>query len=114
MRLLGSKPTRAKQPVEPLRWTSHRGDEWWCDDAEAGYSSGNFTIGSFGKYTAADSALELIRAARSGLPDATIDIHLDGETEPVVKMLVERGLIGATEIQLSPRMRVARVTKVLG
>jgi hypothetical protein len=111
--LLRSGP-KAKQPAPtPPRWTSHRGDEWWCDDASAGYACGNFTIGSFGKYASPSFALLLIKDAREGFPDATLDIHLDVETRPIVDALVARRLIEITEIELSPKTRIARIDKVL-
>jgi hypothetical protein len=97
----------------PPRWTSHRGDEWWCDGASAGYGCGIFTIGSFGEYTNPSFALLLIKDARASFPNSTLDIHLDLETRPIVDTLVARGLIEITEIELGPKTRIARVDKVL-
>ena len=102
------KPSPTKQR-DTLRWTSHRGDEWWCGDAGAGYSCDNFTIGSFGKFTAPEDAIELIVDARNAFPDATIDVYLDNDTELVVRALNEQRLIESREIRLSPKSRVARI-----
>ncbi len=88
------------------------GDEWWCEDATAGFGCGNFTIGSFGKFTSPLLAVELIHDARRAFPDATIDIFLDSSTEPIVRTLNERGLIASQQIELSPRTRVARVESI--
>jgi|688.fasta_scaffold274729_3 hypothetical protein len=106
--LFGAKP-KTIEAVHKPQWTSHRGDEWWCDDASAGYSFGNFTIGTFGKHARPSHAYDLIKDAREGFPDATIDVYLDKETSSIVKALVERGLIEIVEIALSPKTRVARI-----
>ncbi len=108
----GTREKGTPQKRETLRWTSHRGDEWWCDEASAGFSCGNFTIGSFGRFTTASRAMELIRDARDAFPDATVDIYLDSSTESVVRMLNERGLLVTRDIELSPRTRVARVETI--
>ena len=107
--IFGVRGKSASSTREPLRWTSRRGDDWWCDDASAGYGCGNFTIGSFGSFTAPSLAMELIRHAREAFPDATIDIYLDPSTEAVVRTLQEQGLLKSQVIELSPRTRVARV-----
>ncbi len=107
--ILGARNKPNQGTREPLRWTSSRGDEWWCEDAMAGFGCGNFTIGSFGKFTAPLLAVELIHDALQAFPDATIDILLDSSTEPIVITLNERGLIASQQIELSPRTRVARV-----
>ncbi len=110
--ILGRRKLSPRKSRDPLRWTSHRGDEWWCGDAGAGYSCNNFTIGSFGQFTAPEYAIELIVDARSGFPDATIDVYLDSETEQVVRSLNEKGLIESREIRLSPKTRVARIEHI--
>ncbi len=90
--------TRAAAMDEPS------GDEWWCEDATAGFGCGNFTIGSFGKFTSPLLAVELIHDARQAFPDATIDIFLDSSTEPIVRTLNERGLIASQQIELSQEL----------
>ena len=110
--IFGRRKLSTSKPRNPLRWTSHRGDEWWCGDAVACFSCNNFTIGSFGQFTAPEYAIELIVDARSGFPDATIDICLGGETEPVVRSLNNLGLIESREIRMSPKSRVARIEHI--
>ena len=99
-------------PVPEPRWTSHRGDEWRCNDAGAGYSCGNFTIGTFGRFAGPTFAYKLIKDARLGFPDATLDVYLDDDTQPIVQTLVERKLIAIREVELSPKTRVARIEHV--
>ena len=107
--IFGRRKSTPERPRHKLRWTSHRGDEWWCGDAAANFSCNNFTIASFGKYTASMYAMELIVDARNEFPDATINIDLDNDTEAAVRGLKEQHLIETREIQLSPRTRIARI-----
>ena len=109
-RLFGSlsNPPRDSQP----QWTSQRGDEWWCDDATAGYHIDAFTIGSFGSYTQPARAILLISDARRIFPHAILYVYLDDETRPVVDSLVQRSLIDTTEVEVSPKTRFARIDKI--
>ena len=110
--IFGERKSSPRKEREPLRWTTHRGDEWWCGDAEAGYCLNNFTIGSFGQFTAPDYAIELILDARNTFPDATIDVYLDDKTELVIRSLNELHLIVSREISMSPETRVARIEHI--
>ena len=110
--IFGNKTPSPEKPRDPLRWTSHRGDEWWCGNAVAGYSCSSFTIGSFGGYTSPNFAMELILDARNAFPNAIIDIYLDCDTENLVRTLHEHNLIESREIQLSSKTRVARIEQL--
>lgn len=110
--IFGNRKSSPRIQREPLSWSTHRGDEWWCSDAGAGYCLNISTIGSFGQFTAPEYALELILNARNEFPDATIDIYLDDETELVVRSLNELRLIESSEIRMSPKTRVARIEHI--
>lgn len=111
--IFGTRNSSArKQERTLLRCTSHRGDEWWCEDASAQFGSGNFRVESFGRFVTPLLALELIRNAREAFPEATIDIALGDKTGPIVRQLNLEGLLVSQEIQLSPQTRVARVEEI--
>jgi hypothetical protein len=71
------------------------------------YTPLDFTIESFGEYSAPPLALELIRDASKSFPKAVIWISLDSSTEVVVRTLNENSMIVSTEIELNPGSRVA-------
>ena len=98
--------------MQEAHWTSQRGDEWWCGDAGAGYACNAFTIGSFGKAAGAGRAYSLICDARSMFPDAMLYVYLDDETRPILRELSNRGQVTWTEIDISPRTRMARIESI--
>ena len=104
---------RTQQTTESPRWTSHRGDEWWYDDASANFGCGNFTIVSFGKHAGYTYALQLIKDALDRIPDTTVDVLLDDENRKIIDQLVRRGLIEKTELELSTKTTVARIERIL-
>ena len=111
-KLFTSASTEEHAITEPRKWSTHRGDDWWCNDATAEYSHGNFRIETFGRHQSPSSALELIDDARTRIADGFVDILLDNRTNAIVTSLVDRGQICVTEIQLSPKTRIARIDKV--
>jgi hypothetical protein len=98
--------------MQDAHWTSQRGDEWWRGSASAGYTSGAFTIGSFGKSTGTGLAYALLCDAKSIFPEAMLYVCLDDETRPILSELSNRGQVTWTEIEISPRTRMARIENI--
>lgn len=111
--LFGASEKTAPKTLTRLRWqTACPGDEQWCGTAKAMYTPLDFTIESFGEYSAPPLALELIRDASKSFPKAVIWISLDSSTEVVVRTLNENSMIVSTEIELNPGSRVAKVISI--
>ncbi len=98
--------------MKEVHWTSQRGDEWWCGDASADYACSAFTIASFGKRAMAGRAYALIRDAQSRFPEAMLYVHLDAGTRPIMSELCNREQVTWTEIEISPRTRMARIESI--
>ncbi len=112
--LFGIRPTSTPKTTKRLRWSTYRGDEWWCGEAFAMCGCLDFTIESFGPFTAPNLAIELIRDAWERFSGYSIYIWLDPITEGVVRTLNEQAMIVSREIELAPRTRVARVVSISG
>jgi hypothetical protein len=97
-----------------LCWQSHRGDEWYADDATASYSLDTFTIDSFGSAASATYVLQLLKDARLRFPGSRIYVTLNRETARPLAVLMDTHLIETTTIQMTPATRVALIDEIDG